>query len=88
MSYPETMPVFGRMLVDAAGHLWVQDYAAEYLERPIDWSVFDPDGRLIARVTVPVRFRITQIGEDWVLGVQRDEMDVQYVRVHRLARPE
>ena len=88
MSYPETMPVFGRMLVDAAGHLWVQDYAAEYLERPIDWSVFDPDGRLIARVTVPVRFLITQIGEDWVLGVQRDEMDVQYVRVHRLARPE
>jgi hypothetical protein len=36
---------------------------------------------------MPHTFDVHEIGEDWVLGVWRDELDIQYVRKYPLIKP-
>ena len=87
MPLPQTMPAYSGVRVDAAGYLWVEEY-----RRPGDdlprWNVFDPEGRLLGTVETPVGLAIREIGHDYLLGLWRDEFDVEHVRVHRLERSE
>ncbi len=83
MDVPETRPAYGRMLVDSEGNLWVAEYASFPME-PATWRVFDSGGGLLGAVQVPERFHVHQIGEDWILGVWRDELGVEYMRVYGL----
>ena len=41
--------------------------------------VFSPDGHLLGQVEVPAGLQVHEIGDDYLLGVQRDEFDVPYV---------
>ena len=50
-------------------------------------DLFDADGRYLGPVRFPERFRIFEIGTDYVLGVRRDELDVEFVELYRLVRP-
>jgi hypothetical protein len=43
------------------------------------WDVFDTEGRLLGTVTMPPRFQPARFRDDAIYGVQRDELDVQYV---------
>lgn len=83
--YPETLPAIASMIGDASGNLWVRRY---YLPTATEheWWIYDPRGLLIATMRTPARFRITEIGRDHVLGVWRDESDVQTVRRYTLLR--
>ncbi len=83
MEVPETRPAYRRMLVDRQGVLWVEDYVPNPGET-VSWRVFDADGRLLDRVEAPARFRILDIGRDRVVGVWRDELDVERIRVYAL----
>ncbi len=85
MTYPETMPAHGRLLVDAAGNLWVAEYDRRR-NHEARWTVFDPDGRMLGTVETPVNGRILQIGPDYVLGVWLGELDVEQVRVYDLLK--
>ena len=38
-------------------------------------------------LNTPRNLKITDIGEDYVLGVFRDEMDVMRIHLHRLLKP-
>lgn len=86
MPFPSTMPAHGSIAVDAEGNLWVAAFRASNRE-PHLWTVFDPDGRMLGDVTLPDRFRVTDMGPDYVLGVWRDEFDVERVRMFRLVKP-
>jgi hypothetical protein len=85
MPYPATFPAFADLIADAAGNLWVLDYP-----RPGNderrWAVFAPDGPALGTVTTPPALRVLEIGEDYLLGVWQDELDVEYVRLYRLDR--
>lgn len=82
---PEYLPAHGRLLADRLGHLWVEEYTT--LERgKTAWLIFDQAGRLRARVTLPGLFQPLEIGTDYVLGVGRDDLDVEHVRTYRLER--
>jgi hypothetical protein len=85
--FPETMPAYDRILVDVEGNIWVlaYSYAAPGDDQP-RWTVFDPEGVALGVVEGPPRFRILQIGANFVLGRALDEMDVQYVRLYELVR--
>ncbi len=85
MELPSQLPVFGRILVDLDDHIWVEAYAPVPPERS-SWLVFATDGMLIARATMPQRFTPMEIGRDYVLGVHRDELDVEEVLSLRLTR--
>ncbi|HEU4631731.1 MAG TPA: 6-bladed beta-propeller [Gemmatimonadaceae bacterium] len=80
---PPTFPAHGDLHIDPAGRLWVQETT-----RPADpiprWSAFDADGRYLGTVALPEDFRVLEFGADYVLGVQRDENDVEQVRLYAL----
>ncbi len=86
MSYPETMPAYGRIQADRAGNLWVSEFQVTP-EDPGKWTVFDPEGRMLGTVSTPARFRVLDIGEDYVLGVWKDDLDVDHVRMFALEKP-
>jgi hypothetical protein len=44
-----------------------------------DWDVFDGEGRYLGVVPMPPRFTPRVFLGDKIYGVQRDEVDVQYV---------
>jgi len=85
MGIRETMPAYGGMTADAIGHLWVLEYGSPQDAAPV-YTVFDPEGKLVGRLPLPDRFRVIEIGSDYVLGRYMDELDVEYVRVYRLRR--
>lgn len=82
---PDAFPAFAAMIATRNGQLWVAEY-----DRPGEarnaWLIFDSLGELTARITLPLRFDPFEIGEDYVLGVFRDELGVEYVRAHALDR--
>lgn len=71
---PQRKAVIARLVVDAGGNLWV-------LNQPdagasgFDWSVHDPAGRYLGDIATPV-MAVTQIGDDFVAGTVRGELDV------------
>lgn len=81
---PETLPVHGDCIVDQEGNLWVAEYSLD--DQPTGWSVFDPGGHFLGGVALPDGVRVTQIGPDFVVGVWRDALDVEQVRVYRLIK--
>jgi len=85
MPIPSTMPAFDRLQVDAAGNLWVLEYRRPADKQPT-WTVFADDGHVLGTVDTPPGLEIFEIGNDYVLGVWRDEMEVEHVRMYALNR--
>lgn len=83
--YPKALPAYGGFLVDADTDLWVARYPALGQELS-DWTVFDPQGRLLGEVTTPPKFQVYDIGSDYVLGVKQDRLDVEHVAMYRLEK--
>jgi len=84
--HPETMPAFQRVLPDALGYTWVQEYRPAFEEGPERWSVFDAEGRFMGRVETPAGLTVLQVGEEFLAGRARDELDVEHVQVWGLTR--
>jgi hypothetical protein len=80
-----TLPVFGSIIVDAAGNLWVEEY-----RRPGEqvglWTVFGADGTVVAMLRSPARFEPQHIGQDFVLGRWTDEHGEEHVRLYDLSK--
>lgn len=85
MRFPETKAAFEDLAVDAEGAIWVREYPEVGDDNP-EWTVFDPAGRLLGRVAVPVGVTVLDIGPDYLLGVWRDDLDVEHVRLYRLEK--
>lgn len=85
MPRPETMPAYGGILGDSEGNLWVSEWAM-YPETPAGWAVFGEDGVWLGSVAMPPRFLPLDIGPDWVLGVEQDELDVESLALYPLRK--
>ena len=81
--YPEALPAFAELRVDAVGNVWAADYRLTPAE-PFRWTIITPEGQLRGRITTSSRLRILDIGADYVLGVERDELDIERVVVYSL----
>ena len=81
------LPAFASVMADALDHLWVEEYypPGEELSGVI-WCVFDPDGEVLGFVQTPLGLLIHEIGEDYILGRVRDDLDVEYVQLWPLER--
>ncbi|MFC1660307.1 hypothetical protein ACFL3S_02425 [Gemmatimonadota bacterium] len=84
---PPTFPAHGLLETDALDHLWVEEYRLPGQETLV-WSVFDPQGIRLARVSLPRPMVIMEIGQDYLMGLVRDDLDVEYVQLFRLYRGE
>ncbi|MGD2122960.1 MAG: hypothetical protein PVJ76_14500, partial [Gemmatimonadota bacterium] len=85
MPFPDRRPAFGALLAGKDGTLWVGDWALAP-ETPGEWKVFDSSGKWLGTVEVPDRFFPYDIGEDRILGVEWDDLDVEYVVIYPLLK--
>lgn len=51
-----------------------------------EWDVFGRDGVWLGPVTMPARFRLMAVRGDRVAGLERSELDVEYVTVYAIRR--
>lgn len=85
MPFPATMPAYSSLVVDSEDCLWVQDYRVRG-EETNRWTVFDPEGRLLGQIDLPLRFNVYEIGSDYVLGRRVDELEIEHVEMYGLVR--
>lgn len=89
-----TLPILRSIQLDAEGNVWVERYFHPG-EVPPPYLVFGSDGRWLGEVGVPpgldrgfipYQAPSLQIGSDFFLGVWKDELDVQTVRLYELVK--
>lgn len=83
--YPNRLPPHGSILAADDGGLWVQHVPLPG-DQTIRWSVFNPEGRLLGTIAAPPDLQLLQVGPDFVLGLYRDDVGIESVRLHRLER--
>ena len=80
----QPMPLYGSPFADADGNVWLPSYRLAYPEEGSPYTVISSDGEWLGKVEAPPRFRILDVAGGLVLGVLRDEMDVENVVVYGL----
>ena len=84
---PATRPAYADMLVDPSGTIWLELHrGVSERDRPQEWLILDADGTWLGTVDVPDRFVVMEVRMDMMLGVWRDELDVEHPQVLRLTR--
>ena len=86
------LPALRSIQLDAAGNLWVEPYVVPGAES-LPFEVYDREGVWLGSVAMPPGLRqglssapSLWIGEDYVLGVWVDELEVEYVRMYELVK--
>ena len=75
---PDSIPNLDHLLVDDLGSVWVGSYQTDP-SAPRLYHVYDPEGRFAARVAMPAGVEVLEIGTDHVLGITRDELDIERI---------
>ncbi len=84
VNIPSTMPAYLTLQAGTDGTLWVQHYTRED-EQP-RWSAFRDDGRYLGDLDIPMGARVLEIGADYWVLLETDELDIEYVRVFELLK--
>jgi hypothetical protein len=82
----DRFPAYGGLEVDREGNVWVKEYRRPRTRGQDTWWVFDREGRMIAYADLPVGLRVTDIGPDYVLGIELDSLDVEHVRMYAVTK--
>jgi hypothetical protein len=95
---PERLSVFWKFIVDDAGFIWIRDYEPRLHAAALGglnpggvgqggrYRVLSAEGDAAAMIDVPPDLELVRITADAVVGISRDALGVERVRVHRLRR--
>jgi hypothetical protein len=84
--FPDTLPSYSALRVDAADLLWVRAFSPAS-GSVVRWVALTQTGTFVGDVDLPVTLEVAEIGIDYVLGIETDLMDgSQHVRAYRLYR--
>jgi hypothetical protein len=75
---PAVAPFYRTFFPGTDGAMWVQLFN-EDPDVQQRYFVYSVNGQLLAQVYLPARFTPTHVGASWVLGIQRDDDDVETV---------
>jgi hypothetical protein len=101
LGFAETYPAFGLVRGGPEGTIWVQHIRTpdQMTEEELEsfnlqlgfgstvWDVFDAEGRFLGPLDMPAGFQPLSFEGDRILGIWRDELDVQFGMVLRIDRP-
>jgi hypothetical protein len=83
---PSAFPAFEQIETDGSGRVWVKQF-----QRPTAtghaWTILDTDGAWLGSVQLPTDFEVTYIASDVVLGIARDDLGVERIRVYDIVKP-
>ena len=92
--FSEVLPAYWWIHGDGAGRLWVQetslgdqialDRGDRFPPGENNWSVFSALGVWLTDVRMPARFKVLDIGSDYIIGSLRNSDDVEVVAMHSL----
>jgi len=89
---PDAKPAYYAAHIDKESNLWVQE-TLDPDAAVLVFAVFDARGQLLGTVDVPGGLdrdryrRPIDIGDDYFLGIWRDEYDVESVRLYEVIKP-
>lgn len=83
---PTVRPEYSALVLDREGNLWAKR-GPDREAGTDEYLVFDRTGLLLGSVTIPT-LRVLEIGNDYILGVYRDELEVQYLQLYEIVKPE
>ncbi len=86
---PAYLPAVAEVAVAEDGNIWLRrfdPFVSETGEQMNEWWVLDPAGNPLARSLTPAGLRVMLIRDDAVWGIERDELDVEYIVRHRLVK--
>lgn len=81
---PEFVPLFDKLVLDRVDRIWLRSLGMDAELRR--WQVLDHEGALMAWADISPAIEIMEIGEDYVVGVVKDDLDVESVRRWALRR--
>ena len=82
---PNEVPAVEALLVDEEGFLWARRYRLPW-ESAHQWDILSPRGEWLGTLTSPAGLSITHLGSRFIVGVHRDGLGIERIRVHRLIR--
>lgn len=82
---PPTMPLVDQLYAGGNGDIWLRLFTLEP-NATQHFLGLSGEGARIGQVVVAAGLQVEQFGEDFVVGVERDEMDVESVVVYSMSR--
>ncbi len=83
---PELLPAAVDLAVAPGGEVLVMREGWLVPQQASLVDVFDAEGRWLCTLRLPPRFRMLDVGDDYLLGVRYDESDVPFVEVYGLSK--
>jgi hypothetical protein len=85
---PDRMPAYDGVLFDSEGNFWVRQYLhySLYQTAPQSdrWWIIDRNGAWLGTLETPVAFQVLSVAHGFVVGVARDQNDVESVKLYRI----
>lgn len=82
---PRHHPAFGNLTFDLLGHLWIELGPVEGAEADREYLILDGEHAVVGRIRLP-GMELVEIGADYLMGIRRDDFDVQEVVRMELTR--
>jgi hypothetical protein len=95
---PDRLSVFWKFIVDDDSFIWIRSFEPLKHAAALGglslagggaggrWSILSPDGNVVGTIEVPADLEVVSITSGAVVGIARDALGVESVRVHRLER--
>ena len=87
LPHPEELSFVDELVLSSTGDLWLRRFDG-YVERSEEtqWWVFSAAGAWRGSVTLPAGFQLMSVTTESVVGLTRDELNVEYVEIRRIHR--
>ena len=82
---PRYQAPVGELVAGRDGTIWLR--REDSGGAAVDWQVFDQAAQPLARVSLPAGFKVQRADAAHVWGVEKDSLDVPFVRVYDLSQP-
>lgn len=82
----DEFPAFSSLMVGRDGRMWIRQYPRPGASDTPEWVAFGSDGRFDCRLAVPAFDELLEFGQDYLLALERDELDVERVVEYGIGR--
>ncbi|TFG65749.1 MAG: hypothetical protein E4H28_03535 [Gemmatimonadales bacterium] len=79
----ENLPACDQLRIDSEGRTWIRSFVRPGSQQQ-EWLVFDPDGRPLFGIELPLVSVVMDLGANHVTVLENDSLDVQRVRVYEI----